>query len=1268
MSTGTNVLIVDLHTHTLHNTGGAGSDLFWVNTGGSLHVTDTVGTLFETVTPYSGRMHQYSYKDGLLVFGVKGSTSYKTLDLNQSTTGRIQCSGSNRAIVVNGGDFYLDNGIIQNGKDGVITYSTKNSASGGSFQMTGGVIMDNSSTWNGGVVNFPAGSESSQVVLTGGYLLNNSAVNNGGAVFTNGTILVHGNAVVIGNTAKNGGGLYSNGKPTRIYGDALIGWNTATAQCGAMNQGERVSIHERAIIVGNRAATGGAVVIAGTWNYLSGSIQVFDNTATTGSDLYLTASSGFRLISEVGSPNGLWEGAHVVVSHASMPSANSMQVVWHNNNVTWDDRMLDRIVPSYASYVTERKDKNTNDIYFTKAKQYELSCGVYLDTNPYTFDGVVRYSENSHSITFSRMVSQLTKYGFDAEQAETYGGTHFGFLGADGRVSVYDGSLQVYNNSDYTLQVDTTDDLKDKKFVYLSKPLSAGTYAEAEIARNYGFWTIDVHDVYATVFEGSNTGNAGDTRLFYAADGSTQTLTLKNYGSAWPWRDVRKGGSNYEATFTENGEFVTAVVSAIHSSVMITNGKSNDAMYNVQYYAYVDQLDLSDVGGSNKLEVIDTTGGNLPENVGALNSRFLTVDASNGNRVLRNKKLYPMYEDKSYVYSLNPSIGQIDRMHEDTGYDLSEIWVLPPGANSQSTDSSDFTVYNLDDFPEMKSLHDLHLTTNEANVSDDTILISSGTTLRFVYEPVVSEKDKEVTFYDYDISDGQVYSSENYKTANGPNAVDPATLTAYPTSSQGDFKMVYLDTYQKGINHPDNYTGTGAHLGFGNANTNMGWANDTWNGIKINQYNRNPAVYKGCAFGLVDGFAGDEITGYYPVYAPGISAPFLFRDGVVHGKTKYPGETLVYEKSGDNYTLKSVKNTNVQNLDQFNHPQTGNTVYSIWTNNFWPADSFSSFGEDGHDAKWGDYTKNGTRRFFNGNIAETSGVTATTALANSDDGLDHNGYFGMSFSVNFSLPEGYCGPLDYAFFGDDDMWVFLDDQLVIDIGGIHSSVGEYANLWDYLDPERDGGTDHKLTFFYTERGASGSTCWMTFNLPQVKFGTETRMENEGSIELTKVAKNAENPDEFYEFDVEFYDENGNVPKDDFTFTRLDPQGNVIGYGLIEDGKGHFSIRSGGKLIVPYVRNGIQYKITEKKYNCITRFRSVRQELETDTDNPTVQGAVQEGATVYIVCENLFSLWPFMPSTGSGELSNLLRFGFWSLAFAVPVCGLLYGWKRKKRYL
>lgn len=54
-----------------------------------------------------------------------------------------------------------------------------------------------------------------------------------------------------------------------------------------------------------------------------------------------------------------------------------------------------------------------------------------------------------------------------------------------------------------------------------------------------------------------------------------------------------------------------------------------------------------------------------------------------------------------------------------------------------------------------------------------------------------------------------------------------------------------------------------------------------------------------------------------------------------------------------------------------------------------------------------------------------------------------NQNFGMKFSTEFYLPENgtYKGqPLKFEFTGDDDVWVFIDGQLVLDMGGLHKNV------------------------------------------------------------------------------------------------------------------------------------------------------------------------------------------------------------------------------------
>lgn len=122
-------------------------------------------------------------------------------------------------------------------------------------------------------------------------------------------------------------------------------------------------------------------------------------------------------------------------------------------------------------------------------------------------------------------------------------------------------------------------------------------------------------------------------------------------------------------------------------------------------------------------------------------------------------------------------------------------------------------------------------------------------------------------------------------------------------------------------------------------------------------------------------------------------------------------------------------------------------------------------------------------------------------------------WFGMNTSVDFFLPDdvgindGNCNKsvnqkdMRFYFSGDDDVWVFVDDQLVLDLGGIHQrcagdinfSTGEikYYNVTD--TGETLASTDkttlksiksgsHELKIYYLERGSSWSNCSIYFNL------------------------------------------------------------------------------------------------------------------------------------------------------------------------------------------
>ena len=126
-----------------------------------------------------------------------------------------------------------------------------------------------------------------------------------------------------------------------------------------------------------------------------------------------------------------------------------------------------------------------------------------------------------------------------------------------------------------------------------------------------------------------------------------------------------------------------------------------------------------------------------------------------------------------------------------------------------------------------------------------------------------------------------------------------------------------------------------------------------------------------------------------------------------------------------------------------------------------------------------------------------------------DDAIYH---FGMKISTPFYMTEdgrtGTGEDITFEFSGDDDIWIFIDGKLVIDLGGIHNQISADINFANnevivYEGLKSDGvinkqtaltdilgenwnddlEEEHTLSVFYLERGMGSSNCQVYFNLP-----------------------------------------------------------------------------------------------------------------------------------------------------------------------------------------
>lgn len=190
--------------------------------------------------------------------------------------------------------------------------------------------------------------------------------------------------------------------------------------------------------------------------------------------------------------------------------------------------------------------------------------------------------------------------------------------------------------------------------------------------------------------------------------------------------------------------------------------------------------------------------------------------------------------------------------------------------------------------------------------------------------------------------------------------------------------------------------------------------------------------------------------------------------------------------------------------------------YDSAVDNYKPTGGLLTLDKDGYygfDADSQKATYNTASNKFTRIDRTCTDQASTPCFAPFGDDSENNKYsFGMNLGAEFYMPEG--GKVNnqamvFDFTGDDDVWVFIDGVLVLDLGGIHQALDGSINFatgeikYDKTQSHGDtpAGTitqafknagktwdpvaykTHHLSFFYLERGDGGSNCKIKFNLP-----------------------------------------------------------------------------------------------------------------------------------------------------------------------------------------
>lgn len=264
------------------------------------------------------------------------------------------------------------------------------------------------------------------------------------------------------------------------------------------------------------------------------------------------------------------------------------------------------------------------------------------------------------------------------------------------------------------------------------------------------------------------------------------------------------------------------------------------------------------------------------------------------------------------------------------------------------------------------------------------------------------------------------------------------------------------------------------------------------------------------------------------------SLDYLFNPKSVHkAKKSYENVTGLFQMDKDGYYYYDMR----ENFAEFVQHPVGDSA-----GHFKLYDAPATVRTDAQKSVGNFFPFNKGTEVFNG--FEDGEMTSDVPCS----GNTMNHHLGMTVDIQFRQPENgqivtgeASKPMTFEFSGDDDVWVFIDDVLVLDLGGVHSEIYgtiDFASGDVYIgrayntkgipdnpaDPdnmvthttlkklydevgEAEGrawsgdtfasNSDHTLRMFYLERGNYDSSIALRFNLQPRLFQEIKKVDQNG---------------------------------------------------------------------------------------------------------------------------------------------------------------------------